>query len=575
MTAHNEVHYYQKAIDLNVKGYILKPILVEKLIKLIAEILEEKKINDTKNDKLKYLEDANNKLIDIGYKISSEENYDNVLETILLGAKELSNADGGTLYIHNKQNKTLDFKIAINSTLAMHLGGSGDKMFLPPLNIYDENKNINIKNVSVVCATQNKLVNIQDIYTSTTYDFSGAKNFDIVNNYKSTSMLVIPMVDREKELVGVIQLINKTIDGTIISFNKDDEKLITSMASQATMTLQNNQLVKDLENLLYSLVKSIGSALGEKSSYTAKHVDNVASLSEIIAKGINKNQTIFKDKKFSSDELEEIKLASWLHDIGKITTPEYVVDKATRLETIYDRIKEIETKFEVLKRDIEISYLKNEIDEITKKEQILQIEDDIKFIYKINSGDEFMTDGYLKRLEDISSRNSVIVNNIERKLITENEFYNLSIKKGTLTNEERDVINNHVIVSYNMLKELPFPKKFRNVAKLAGSHHKTVDGKGYGHKDIINDEMTIADKILAVADIFEALSAHDRPYRGPNKLSQIAKILMFMVKDKHLDKDIVRVFLEEKMYKSYIDENFLPDQIDEINIDFDEIDYKD
>ena len=573
MTAHNETQYYQNAIGLNVRGYILKPASIKEITTILIKIVEEKKQEDIRNDKFNYLLNSNKKLIDIGYQISSQKDFNQLLETILLGAKELSGADGGTLYLFNNIDKTLEFKIVNNSSLNIHHGGTKSQIEWPGLKIYNDDNTINNKNISIVCATQDKLININDIYHSTTFDFSGAKNFDANNNYKTTSMLVIPMENKDNELIGVIQLINKTHNNTVVSFNKDDEALITSMSSQAAMMIQNNQLVKDLEVLLYSLIKSIGTALNEKSNYTAKHIDNVAKLSKIIINGINNNNDIYKDISFTNEEEEEIKLSAWLHDIGKIATPEHIIDKSTKLETIYDKINIIEAKFEILKKDIEISFLKNEITQELKNTKIKQIEDDIIFLNIINSGKIFMSDKFIDRLNNITKHNDIVINNKKIEIIDKNDLYNLSIKKGTLSAEDREVINNHVIVTYNMLKDVPFPKRFANVPKIAGSHHKTIDGKGYGSKDILNQELTLAERILVIADIFEALSAKDRPYKEPNTLSQIANIFLAMVKNKELDKDLVKVFFQDKLYIEYANENLTETQIDEINIDFEELVY--
>lgn len=273
-SAHNERDYYQEAINFNVKGYLLKPIIVSDLMKLINEIVENITQKELKENKFEYLIEANRKLIDIGYKISSEKNYDKLLETIVMGAKELSNADGGTLYLFNEKESSLEFKIVSNSSLNISHGGRSSKISWPPLKIVDENGEVNRKNVAVVSAYDDKLINIADIYNSTTYDFSGAKDFDANVGYKTTSMLVIPMKNRENELVGVIQLINKTVNEKIISFNADDQQLIESMSSQAAMMIENNTLVDELEKFLYALIKSIGQALDVKSRHTAKHVQN-------------------------------------------------------------------------------------------------------------------------------------------------------------------------------------------------------------------------------------------------------------------------------------------------------------
>jgi len=512
----------------------------------------------------------NEKLIDIAYKISSEDNYDVLLEKVLLGAKDLSHADGGTLYIFNEEESTLEYKMVLNTSLNISLDNDSVKNW-PKVRLYDEEGDPNKRNISAMSALEDRLICIDDIYNSDDYEFAGVKTFDRQNNYKTTSMLVIPIKDRDGDLVGVIQLINKVVEGEQLPFNEADKALIRSMASISSMVLHNRKLVQDLENMLYGLISSIGTALGEKSGYTGKHVDKVAELTLLIANAINDDDTVFKDVNFSKEYIEELTLAAWLHDIGKITTPEYVVDKATRLETIYDRLGFVAAKIEIAKRDIKLKLLENKIDEQTSKDMIKTLEEDLEFIATLNKGGEFMSSENQSRLDEILDREDIFINNERVKILSENEYYNLSIKKGTLTDEEREVINNHVLVSYEMLKKVNFPKKLSNVAILAGSHHKTVDGKGYAHKDIIDLQMSIGDKILAVADIFEALSAHDRPYRGANKLSEIVKILSFMIKDKHIDEQIVKFFIEKGVYQEYADKYFLEDQMDEIKINIDDI----
>ena len=571
-TAHSESEYYQCALELNVKGYLIKPLVLASIIEKLTKVIEEKNISDKVENKYNRLSVSNKLLLDIGYQISNEKDHNKLMETILIGAKKLSNADGGTLYLFDEANKTLEFQIAINSSLNIHFGGTRETVQWEPLQLYNEDKSINKENVSVVCATTEKLVNIHDVYHSKSFNFAGVKKFDSQNKYKTTSMLVIPMLNRDSELVGVIQLINKLDDDNeAISFNSDDESLIYSMASQATMMLENNKLVKDLEILLYSIIKSIGFALNEKSNYTAKHIDNVASISEILAKAINEDKTIYSDVQFNKNELEEIKLSAWLHDIGKIATPEHIINKSTKLETICDRIELIEVRLEILKKDIEISYLKNKISVEEKISKINTIEQDLKFLYVINNGEVFMDSELEQILDRINSYDSVIINNLEQKIITKDEFYNLSAKKGTLSSSDREVINNHVVVTYNMLKAVPFPKKFKNVPKIAGSHHKTVSGGGYAAEELMNLEMTVADKILVIADIFEALSSSDRPYKDPNTLNEIANIFKIMVQHKELDRDMVKLFFDKKLYENYAKENLKETQIDEVTVDFGDI----
>ena len=561
MTAYSELEYYKEAIDINVKGYIIKPLELDEILEKLKCIVEEKIEKDLKTNKIDFLLESNAKLIDIGYQISTQKNHQKLLEIILKGAQSLSSADGGTLYSYNKADKTLEFKIVLNQSLDIQNTDCLSISSWKSLDLYDKKKNINKTHVAVLSAIEDRLINIHDIYQSDKFDFSGAKIFDKKNHYKTTSMLVIPLKNRENELIGVIQLINKLDKNKkVVPFTSYDETLITSMASQATMMIENNKLVDDLEILLYSLIKSIGSALNAKSSYTAKHIDNVAILSQIIANGINQDTNQYKDVEFSTTELEEIKLAALLHDIGKISTPVHIVDKSTKLETIYDRIETIKLRFELLKKATEILYLKNSISQKQKDKMINSLDDDFKFIQLINNGDTIMTPEYLNRLKNISKK--------YEELLTPDEIYNLSVKQGTLTDEDRDIINNHVNITYDMLKEVPFPNKYSNVPKIAGSHHITIDGKGYGAKELFEQPLTLQDKVLIMADIFEALSALDRPYRKPNTLNQIAHIFVDMVEKNKLDKDLVKLFFTKKLYKQYVDTHFTPSQIDTITVDF-------
>ena len=557
ITAHQELGYYEDAMELNVDAYLNKPIDIDKLIEKIKDVSINIKKNKALDNSYNTLTNANQKLLDIGYKITSQKDFTKILETILLGAKELSHSDGGTLYLYNEKGLTLDFKIATNDTLQIHNCDINWK----PLDIYNEDKKtINVKNVAVVSAMKDKLINIPDVYKTNQFDFAGAKAFDEKHNYKTKSMLVITMKNKDEELVGVIQLINKQVEGKTCIFTEQDEILIKAMASLATMIIENNQLVIDLEALLYGLIDSVNKALSEKSKYTQQHNDNVAFLTNIIATGINDNKTIYPDIEYSDIEMEEIRLSAMLHDIGKVTTPVHIMDKATKLETIYNRLHTIKLRFEIAKKDIEISFLKNEINEEIKNEKISKLDNDFKLIEKLNSGEYFAKDEEYARVHQIAKESSF-------QLLEEDELHNLSTRKGTLTAEDREVINNHVIMSYEMIKELPFPKKFKNVPKIACSHHKTIDGGGYAAKEIKDLELTLKDKILVIADIFEALSSKDRPYKKPNTLGQIFKIFTFLIKDNKIDKDLVQMFFEDGLYINYAKEYFEESQIEDITED--------
>ena len=527
-----------------------------------------------------------NQLIEIGHSLTSENNFDALLEKILLGAKQLSHADGGTLYIFNEQTRSLGFKVVQTDSLNIKMGGTSSKITWEDVKLYKDNGDKNTQQVAALCALNGELINIADVYEAEGFNFEGTKKFDEGTGYRTKSMLVVPMKNHENDIIGVLQLLNKQDNNyNICEFTDDDENIILSMASQAAVSLTNTQLISDLETLLLDFIKSIADAINEKSKYTGGHINRVAELSTLIANKINEDRSgPFKDIHFTEDELKQIDISAWMHDIGKITTPEYVVDKSTKLETIYDRINEIIVKAEVIKRDLEIEYLKKSFKTTDEKElqrlenkfkkDVKYIEYSVEYLKQSNNGSEFVSDENIKKIQELAEH-KLIIEGKEVNLLTDNELYNLSIRKGTLTEEERVIINNHVIVSYNMLEKLSFPKYLKRVPVIAGSHHKTIstdkNGRhgGYGAEEIMSLPMSIEDKILAVADVFEAITASDRPYKKPNTLNQSLNIMSAMVKENALDKDIVKYFIDSKIYQEYAKLNLLQEQLDDVTVKID------
>jgi len=517
-------------------------------------------------------------LVEIGSSLTSEKNFDVLMEKIMLGAKRFTDADGGTLYLLTEDEKQLKFTVVQTDSLEIKMGGTQGEITWPALNLHKEDGSLNNEMVAAVCALEGKLINIPDVYEAEGFNFEGTKKFDESTGYRTKSMLVIPMKDHEGDVIGVLQLLNKQDNfGNTISFTQEDKKLIQSMSSQAAVAITNNRLIAGLENLLDAFIKSIATAIGEKSLYTGGHINRVAEVAAMITKAINEDNGVYKDTHYSPDEVTMLSRAAWLHDIGKIVIPEYVVDKATKLETIYDRINTVKTKFELVKRDLEIEYLKAKAvvtgeNDIQKLQELFvskqeKLQDDLNFVIGCNTGGEFMEDEKINRIEEIA-KTQLIINNEKVNLLSENEVYNLSIRKGTLTQEERTVINNHVTVSFNMLNALPFPKKLKRVPVVAASHHKKVKGGGYGAPELMDLPMTLEDKILAVADVFEALTANDRPYKKANSLNTSLRILSFMVKDGDLDKDLVKFFVDKELHLEYADRHLAEEQKDEITVDF-------
>ena len=531
--------------------------------------------NPYQNKDKKHIE----QLTQIGIALSAEKDINKLLEMIVDEARDLSNADAGTLYILDAEKQQLRFEIMQTDTMDIRLGGtSGKKIDLPDVRLYIDD-NPNHSNVCSHVALTGEMVNIPDVYEAEGFDFTGPKNYDASTGYRSKSMLVIPMKNHENDIIGVLQLLNaQDIEtGEVIAFSEDYVDLIASLASQAAVALTNAQLIQDLTNLLYAFIKSIATAIDEKSPYTGGHITRVVDLTMIIAEKINEDDKgKFKDIHFSEDEMEELKLAAWMHDVGKITTPEYVVDKETKLQTIIDRISLIETRFHFIAKQIENSYLRRKIDllhdekgdESKEKhldkefvEKLNTLKEELEFIKTCNNPGEFMSDDHLQRVKEIALK-IYTIDGEEHPHLTDEEVKNLCIRKGSLTEEERKVVENHASMTLKMLNELPFPKKLKKIPEYAAAHHEKLDGSGYP-MGLSGEELSLQSRIMAISDIFEALTAKDRPYKKPMNLSKAIKIMGFMEKDNHIDPDIYDLFINSRLYLDYAKKEMAPEQIDE------------
>ena len=524
------------------------------------------------------------KLIRIGIALSVEKDINKLLEMIVDETRDLTHADAGTLYILDRDQQCLTFQIMQNDTMEARLGGtSGEAIELPPIPLYSENEEPNHSNVASYVALTGKAVNIPDVYEAEGFDFTGPRNYDASTGYRSKSMLVMALQNHENEIIGVLQLLNAQDpdSGDVVAFSDEYVDLVASLASQAAVALTNTQLIQDMTDLFYSFIKGIATAIDEKSSYTGGHINRVVFITMLIAEKINiSKEGHFKDFSFSEDEMEELMLAAWMHDVGKITTPEYVVDKATKLQTIFDRLELIKARFQVIEKSIENDMLKQKIMllqespdadkaamaeiERTAQNCINILKEDFDVIRSANTPGEFMDEEKIDKVKAIANK-TYVQDNEERPYLTLDEVHNLSISKGTLTSDERRVIENHASMTLKILNELTFPQKFSRVPEFAAGHHEKLDGSGYPQQ-LTEKELAIQTRILVVADIFEALTAKDRPYKKPMKLSQAVKILGFMVKDRHIDSEIFNLVLESDILKEYATKHMDPAQVDDLEI---------
>lgn len=559
--AHLKPFYAEETIkELGAMGISEDAILQDgECINLSSGKLHREKLVDTTPDKIA-------KLNKIGAALSAEEKLDNLLEMIVSEAKALTHADGGTLYLMDEDK--LRFKVAQTDSLNIKMGGTGEPIKWPPLSLYLEDGTPNKKMVAATCALEDRLINIPDVYKAEGFSFEGTKKFDAGTGYRSKSMLVIPLKDHERQIIGVLQLLNKCdpCQKEVISFDSEDEAICLSLASQAAIAINNTSLIQGLEILLEAFLRSIIFAISKKSPYTAGHIERMVKLTMMIAEAVDEDTHLYKDKTFNFKELRQINFAALMHDIGKLATPEQVVDKATKLEAIFDRIALIESRFDCIKKALYIAYLEKKIShhDYLEKEALLRTY--FELIQKSNAGSGFMSDDNAALIQSLS-KEPWVIDGTSYVLLSENEAYNLSVQRGTLTKEERDIINEHAIISVDILNNLPFPKKYKEIPQISGNHHEKINGKGYP-QGLKGDEISFEARILAIADVFEALTASDRPYKKGNPLSSAMKILYFMAKDGDLDKELVKFFYNSGLYLEYANEMLPPSSIDEVTVDF-------
>ena len=519
------------------------------------------------------------RLYRVGVALSAEQNKDRLIELILLEAKELTHADGGTLYLatDNARGETTHLRFAImrNDTLKTARGGTtGEPIDLEPVPLFDKGGKPNHGNVASFAATAKRSVNVVDAYSEPGFDFAGTKRFDAATGYKSRSFLTIPMLNTEQHLIGVLQLINaRDGDGAVVGFDARQQEIVEALASQAAIALDNQHLLHAQKALLESFIKLIANAIDAKSPYTGGHCTRVPIITEQLARAAcDAVDGPLQGFTLSDDEWYELRIAAWLHDCGKVVTPIHVMDKATKLETIFDRIDAIRARFEIVRRDLEIEALKlprtaTDEQRQTLAEAQVRLDEDLAFLEVANIGGEFMSPDKQVRVQTIAAR-VVQIGGKAQPLLNDEEVDNLCISRGTLTEPERLIINGHMVQTIKMLEALPFPRNLRRVPEYAGGHHEKMDGGGYP-RGLYAGDMSIPARMMAVADVFEALTAQDRPYKKAKTLSESMKIMAFMKVDNHLDPLLFDFFITSGVYRRYA-EQYLPreliDDVDEAKL---------
>ncbi|SFX57510.1 HD domain-containing phosphohydrolase [Marinospirillum alkaliphilum] len=516
----------------------------------------------------------------IGIALSAQSDQTQLLEMILSSARELTRSDAGTLYMVEPDGESLRFVMVQNDKLNIHLGGSGapvgNNFPLIPLHLPDGTPNERM--IAAWAVLNKKTANIADAYHEQGFDFSGTRAFDAKTGYHSKSFLTVPLRNHEGEVIAALQLLNKLNNsGEPVPFDESDQDIAESLASQAAIALTNRRLIDELRTLFDSFTQVIASAIDSKSAHTGAHCRRVPDATLMLAEAASgTNFPGLEGFSMSEEDMYELKTAAWLHDCGKVVTPHHVMEKSTKLETIVDRIDWVTDRFEILLRDLEIERLKEELaaaragtelnaERLAFYEQLQQqLADDLSFLQNANTGGEFMADEHIARVEALGQQGWLDLKGERHRLLNDDEVMNLSIRRGTLNQEERKIMEGHMVHTLAMLEQLPFPRHLKRVPEYAGGHHERMDGKGYP-RGLTREQMSIPARIMGIADVFEALTAHERPYKKPMPLSQALTIMGRMVEDNHLDPDLYALFVYKKVYLDYAKKHLKPEQMDEVD----------
>lgn len=544
-------------------------------------------------------------IFDLQEFINKEDDYHMIVQKVTQLCMKTANADACFFY-HIDNNGYMSLDYSYNESLKLSKTGIDNLSYASIVNLAEQR--LKIKKSAIERAAINKDVsNYSYIYMVSDLDNTFFEKYDSNNNYTTNSVLTIPLIDRKKEVIAVAQFVNALdSNGKAIPFNKDVQRAIIFLCSLLAFLVENRRLRESYGHLLESFIEVIARAIDAKSPYTGSHCQHVPVITRMLATAAVQEETgPLASFELSPEEWYSLHIASWLHDCGKLTTPEHIVDKATKLETINNRIHEIRNRFEILRRDAHIEYLKKRLNDVDAKEnlqlefinKVKKLEEDFSFVARCNIGDNTLTDDDISKLRSISKikfkryfsrmkglswaeRDNISDHELYDKPSMENliqnredhifngfnrgELYNLEIRRGTINTEEREKINEHIEVTIDMLKALPFPKELSNVVEYAGSHHERMDGKGYPN-NLTGEQMSVPAKIIAISDIFEALTASDRPYKETKTLSQVLEIMKGMKNTGHIDPDLYRVFINSKVYLEYAKQYMKPEQIDEIN----------
>ena len=468
-------------------------------------------------------------ILNSGIALTTEKDRNKLYEMLISTAMSITNCDAGTLYLY--KDNSLSFKIMKTLSQNVSRGEDGEEIDLPPVPLKEEN-------VCAYAAIHRKLVNIPDVYHSTMFDFSGPKKYDSITGYHTGSMLVIPLMDAEGTLVGVLQLINAQDreTGKVVAFDAEDEFVIRSLGSMAAVTILNAIYIEQIRNQLHSFVNAFATAVDERTPYNGEHTRKVTIYTGLLVDYLNDSYKdgIQKDFYFEKRDRVQLLMAAALHDVGKMVVPLSVMNKDSRLG---DRLEDVRNRFELLAAYYDLDYFKGTISEEERQEKHRNLKDSLDFIQKINRVG-VLSDEELARSAEIAGQTYRKPDGSVIRFLTDYEADCLLIRTGTLTDEERKIIESHVDMTKQILEKVQFNKEYGDVIRLAVSHHERLDGSGYPNH-LKADQLDAGARILAVTDIYDALTSSDRPYKTPIPRPKAFAILKDMAKAGKLDERMV------------------------------------
>lgn len=533
------------------------------------------------NDKLALANSEIYELNHIGAALSAENDTRELLELILTKCREITRADAGSLYLVEEEavesdggratgatRKLLRFTIAQNDTVKLPFR----EVVLP----------VSERSIAGYVAKHGSIVMIEDAYEMESWvPYAINKQFDADSGYRTRSILAVPMTNPKNEIVGVVQLINAkrnwrarlntalAIESEVVPFSTRQMEIVSSLASQAAVAYENSHLYENIHRLFEGFVKASIKAIEQRDPTTSGHSERVANLTVALAEAVDRDHGYYKDVKFSRSEMKEIRYASLLHDFGKVAVREEVLTKARKLyppqlEVLLNRFDFARRTAQTLMAERKLHYLEEHGAEAyhaalpaMEAELAAQLEKLDGYILQIRRCNEptVLPEGSFEALHEIAATTFLDLRGQECPLLTGDELRLLSIRKGSLNGTERREVESHVDHTYNFLQQIPWTRDIRNIPEIARYHHEKINGQGYPMQ-LAGEDIPLPARLMAIADVFDALAASDRPYKDSVSVDGALSILRRMAEAGEIDPQAFQLFVQGKVYEQWKKECF-------------------